>query len=165
MELTEWGQLGPNRIPACGALLGDDSHARRLAEDLCGRLEIREGYDGIEIAATSFVGWVDVGPLRIAIRPKLPAMPLARLLRYAYRLRDVSAIEETGSPTTTRNGLHDLLIELLAKEVGEELLHRGLARRHVPLFAKLESPRGRILINEMIRAGGVHGAKLAMYAL
>jgi 5-methylcytosine-specific restriction enzyme subunit McrC len=159
VELTEWGQLGPKQDPRLrGRSLGEDSHARRLAEDLRGRLEIREGYDGIEIAATSFVGRVDVGPLRIAIRPKLPAMPLARLLRYAYRLRDVSAIEETGSPTT-RNGLHDLLIELLAKEV-EELLHRGLARRYVPLFAKLESPRGRLLINEVIRRGGVREAKL-----
>ena len=85
-------------------------------------------------------------------------MPLARLLRYAYGLRDVSTIEETESPTT-RHGLHDLLIELLAKEV-EELLHRGLARRYVPLFEKLESPRGQILINEVIRRGGVQEAKL-----
>src|ERR1017187_6074316 len=105
VELTEWEQLGPKQDPRLrGCSLGDDSHARRLAEELRGRLDIREGYDGIEIAATSFVGRVDVGPFRIAIRPKLPAMPLARLLRYAYGLRDVSTIEETGSPTT-RHGL------------------------------------------------------------
>ena len=68
-------------------------------------------------------------------------MPLARLLSYAYGLRDVTVIEETRVPTT-RHGLHDLLIALLAAEV-EELLHRGLARRYVPLSEKLESPRGR----------------------
>ena len=159
VELSEWGQLDPKLDPRLrGRSLGDDSHARRLAEDLHGRLEIREAHDGIEIIATSFVGRVDVGPLRIAIRPKLPAMPLARLLRYAYGLRDVSAIGKTGSPTT-RNGLHDLLIELLAKEV-EELLHRGLARRYVPSSAKLESPRGKILINEVIRRAGIREANL-----
>jgi 5-methylcytosine-specific restriction enzyme subunit McrC len=101
---------------------------------------------------------VDVGPLRIAIGPKLPAMPLARLLRYAYRLRYIAAIEKTFSPTT-RHGLHDLLIELLAVEV-EELLHRGLTRHYVPLSENLESPRGRILIEDVIRQGGVREARL-----
>ena len=123
-----------------------------------GRLDIREGYDGLEITSTSFVGRVDVGPLRIAIMPKLPAMPLARLLRYAYGLRDITVIEETRAPTT-RYGLHDLLIALLAAEV-EELLHRGLARRYVPLSEKLESPRGRVLIEQVIRQGGVREARL-----
>jgi 5-methylcytosine-specific restriction enzyme subunit McrC len=122
------------------------------------RVDIREGYDGLEIASTSFVGRVDVGPLRIAIGPKLPAMPLARLLRYAYGLRDVTAVEETRSPAT-RRGLHDLLVALLAAEVAE-LLHRGLARQYIPISDKLESPRGRLLLDQVIREGGVREARL-----
>src|SRR5450756_1116812 len=85
VELTEWDQVGPakdSRLKGCS--LAGDPQSRRLAESLRGRLDIREGYDGLEITSTSFVGRVDVGPLRIAIGPKLPAMPLARLLRYAY---------------------------------------------------------------------------------
>ena len=159
VELTEWDQLGPaqdQRLKGC--FLGDNPQVRRLTEALRPRLDIREGYDGLEVTSTSFVGRVDVGPLRIAVRPKLRTMPLARLLRYAYGLRDVTTIEETGSPTT-RYGLHDLLIALLAAEV-EELLHRGLARRYVSLSEKLESPRGRIQITELIRQGGVREAKL-----
>lgn len=159
VELTEWDQVGPaqdQRLKGCS--LAGHVHFRRLIEMLRGRLDIREGYDGLEITSTSFVGRVDVGPLRIAIGPKLPAMPLARLLRYAYGLRDVSAIEQTQSPTT-RHGLHDLLIALLAAEV-EELLHRGLARRYTPLSEKLESPRGHILIDQLIRQGGVREARL-----
>jgi 5-methylcytosine-specific restriction enzyme subunit McrC len=159
VELTEWDQVGPAQDQRLrGHSLGDNMQARRLADALRGRVDIRERYDGIEIASTSYVGRVDVGPLRISIEPKLPTMPLARLLRYAYGLRDVTTIEETGSPTT-RHGLHDLLIALLAAEV-EELLHRGLARRYIPLSESLESPRGRILINEVIRQGGVREAKL-----
>jgi 5-methylcytosine-specific restriction enzyme subunit McrC len=159
VELTEWEKVGPaqdSRLTGCS--LAGDMQSRRLAEALRGRLDIREGYEGLEITSTSFVGRVDVGPLRIAIGPKLPAMPLARLLRYAYGLRDVSAIEETLSPTT-HHGLHDLLIALLAAEVGE-LLRRGLARRYVPLSENLESPRGRILIDQVIRQGGVREARL-----
>ena len=96
--------------------------------------------------------------MRIAITPKLPAMPLARLLRYAYGLRDIAVVEETRAPTT-RYGLHDLLIALLAAEV-EELLHRGLVRRYVPLSEKLESPRGSLLIDQVIRQGGLREARL-----
>jgi 5-methylcytosine-specific restriction enzyme subunit McrC len=159
VELTEWDQVGPAQdLRLKGCSLADDVQSRRLAETLRGRLDIREGYEGLEITSTSFVGRVDVGPLRIAITPKLPAMPLAILLRYAYGLRDVAVIEETRAPAT-RHGLHDLLIALLAAEV-EELLYRGLARRYVPLSEKLESPRGRVLIDQVIRQGGIREARL-----
>ena len=114
IELTEWDQVGPAQDSRLrGRSLAGDMQSRRLAESLRGRLDIREAYEGLEITSTSFVGRVDVGPLRIAVGPKLPAMPLARLLRYAYGLRDVTAVEETRSPTT-RHGLHDLLIALLS---------------------------------------------------
>ena len=145
VELTEWDQVGPSqdtRLKGCS--LAGDPQSRRLVETLRGQLDIREGYEGLEITSTSFVGRVDIGPLRIAITPKLPAMPLAPLLSYAYGLRDLAVMEETHAPTA-RYGLHDLLIALLAAEV-EELLHRGLARRYVPLSEKLESPRGRLLM-------------------
>jgi 5-methylcytosine-specific restriction enzyme subunit McrC len=159
VELTEWDQVGPEKDSRLrGLSLAGDMHLRRLAEKLRGRLDIREGYEGLEISSTSFVGRVDLGPLRIAIGPKLPAMPLAQLLRYAYGLRDVTAIEETRSPTI-RHGLHDLLIALLVAEV-EELLHSGLVRRYIPLAERLESPRGRILIDQVIRQGGVREARL-----
>ena len=154
VELTEWDRLDPTKERLLrGLSLAGDPQSRRLAEKLRGRLDIRDGYDGLEIESSSFVGRVDVGPLRVAIRPKLPAMPLARLLRYAYGLRDLAVINETHG-ATTRLVLHDLLIALLASEV-EELLHRGLVRRYVPLSEALESPRGRLLVDEVIRHGGV----------
>jgi 5-methylcytosine-specific restriction enzyme subunit McrC len=159
IELLEWDQVGPDQDPLLkGISLVNDVPARRVAEALRGRVDIREGYHGLEINSTSFVGRVDVGPVRIVIRPKLPAMPLTRLLRYAYGLRDVMTVEETSTPTT-RHGLHDLLIAMLAAEV-EELLHRGLARHYVPLQEKVESPRGRILVGELVRQGGIREGQL-----
>ena len=85
-------------------------------------------------------------------------MPLARLVRYAYGLRDIATIEETRAPTA-RYGLHDLLIAMLAAEV-EELVHRGLARRYTSLSERLESPRGRILVGQLIHQGGIVEARL-----
>jgi len=159
VELTEWDHIGPEQFPVLAQQsLAEDVLSRPLVDVLRNRLDIRRSYHGLEITSTSFVGRVDVGRLRIGIRPKLPAMPLAQLLRYAYGLRDLATIEETRAPTT-RLGLHDLLIAMLANEV-EELLHRGPARRYVPLTDNTDSPRGRILINQVVRNGGVTEARL-----
>lgn len=151
----------PADIPQLqGTSLRHSTAAQRLAEALRrnGSIDIREGYQGLEIASTSFVGRVDVGPVRIAIEPKLPAMPLAILLGYAYRLRDLSLFGRARTPTI-RYGLHDLLIEMLADEV-QELVSRGLARRYISLSEKLESPRGRILTGVLARQGGITEARL-----
>jgi len=159
VQLTEWDEVGPEQYPALAEqTLVENVSSQPLVDALRNRLDIRRSYHGLEITSTSYVGRVDVGRLRIAVLPKLPAMPLARLLRYAYGLRDLETIEETRAPTT-RHGLHDLLIAMLANEV-EELLHRGPARRYVPLTDNTDSPRGRILINQVVRNGGVTEARL-----
>jgi len=160
VELTEWAQIGPEQFPALAEQsLVENVLSQPLAEALRNRLDIRRSYHGLEITSKSFVGRVDIGRLRIGILPKLPAMPLARLLHYAYALRDLGTIEEKTRAPTTRHGLHDLLIAMLANEV-EELLHRGPARRYVPLMDNTDSPRGRILINQVVRNGGVREARL-----
>src|SRR5262249_38733951 len=108
----------------------------------------------IEIETTSFVGRLDIGPLRLLIRPKIADLPLARLLRYAYGLRDLSTYDAVRSPLA-KGGFQDLLISMLADEI-EELLARGLSRRYVGECASLMSPRGRLMVNEIARRGGVH---------
>lgn len=159
VELAEWDRARLGEEPLLkGISLAGNPSAQRLAEMLRERVDIREGYQGLDIATTSYVGRIDVGPLRIEIRPKLPSMPLARLLRYAYGLRDVTTLEETQAPTA-HHGLHDLLMAMLAAEV-EELLFSGLARRYAPISERLDSPRGRLLVAEMVRRGGITEARL-----
>ncbi|QQX83744.1 hypothetical protein JJQ59_15180 [Cupriavidus necator] len=154
IQLAEWDQTDPSRDPRLkGMSLRADPGWRRLADSLRGRIDIRERYDGISIETSSFVGRIDLGPLRIVVRPKLPTLPLTQLLRYAYGLRDLTSRDETRSPTD-EHGIHDLLIAMLAGEV-EELLHRGLSRHYIPRDGKLDSPRGQILIDQIICRGGV----------
>lgn len=160
VSMTEWSSVNAAVHPGLkNVFLGRNSHLRALIDSLRERVDIRQGYDGLEISSTSFVGHIDVGPLRISITPKLPSLPLAVLLRYAYGLRDLARVDETFGPTE-RHGLQDLLITLLAAEV-EEQLHRGLPRLYVPLEQKLESPRGRLLINQIIRDGGIREPRIA----
>jgi 5-methylcytosine-specific restriction enzyme subunit McrC len=159
IELSEWDQVGPNGDPRLkGYSFAENPAARQLAETLRGRVDVREVYDGLEITTTSYVGRMDLGSLRVTVRPKLPAMPLTCLLRYAYGLRDVTTVTETQT-STTHQGLHDLLILLLADEI-EELLFRGLPRHYVPRSESLESPRGRLIVGEVARRGGMLEARL-----
>jgi 5-methylcytosine-specific restriction enzyme subunit McrC len=159
IELPEWSQgVFDVATPLDGWSLANDTAARAIAESVKDKLNIRLGLTGLEIETTSFVGRVVVGPLTITIRPKLSAVPLARLLRYAYELRDIETFDDAPSPTATL-GFHDLLVELLAAEV-EELIYRGLASIYVHFADRLESPRGRIDIREIIRSGGVKEASL-----
>jgi 5-methylcytosine-specific restriction enzyme subunit McrC len=159
VELAEWQQVRPEQdVRLRGISFTHDASAQRIVEALRSRVDIREGYHGLEIGTTSYVGRVDVGPLRIAIRPKLPTMPLGVLLRYAYGLRDIETVHETEVPTNWY-GFHDLLIALLVAEI-EELVHRGLARRYITEVERLGSPRGRILVKEIARNGGVVEARL-----
>jgi 5-methylcytosine-specific restriction enzyme subunit McrC len=159
VELTEWQRIGPEQNAQLrGTFFAHDSVAQRLVRLLCDRVDIREGYQGLEISSTSYVGRVEIGSLRISIQPKLAAMPLATLLRYAYGLRDIAVLPETQGPLK-RQAFHELLIALLIAEV-EELIHRGLARHYVPLAQPLESPRGQILVTQLARQGGLREARL-----
>ena len=159
LTLAEWERTIIDTSASCdGWSLPADQAAQSLAASLKNKLELRPTLKGLEIATTSFVGRVVVGPVTITIRPKINSLPLARLLRYAYGLRDIEIFDE--APTaTTQYGFQELLIQLLVAEV-EELVQRGLARIYVPFARSLEQPRGRLNISEIVRRGGVREARL-----
>src|SRR5690349_24624424 len=91
LDLTEWERIGPGDREGRLRCLSFDGTpaARALAADLRPFVDVRELRDGLSVAARSHVGQIDIGPLRITIRPKLPEFPLSVLLRYAYGLRDL----------------------------------------------------------------------------
>lgn len=159
VSLGEWDRAGPDKVPGLAKIrLSGEPKLRKAALALRSKIDLQEGLNGLQIVTSSFVGRLDLGPLRISINPKLPGLPLGKLVRYAYGLRDLTTFEESSAPTS-HLGLHDLLISLLASEV-EELARRGLARLYIPKTSNLERPRGRILVNELARQGGVTQARL-----
>ena len=158
VSLTEWDSV---RLDYDAKLNGGITREQALSipvEALKGKVKIRPRLDGLEIETSSFVGRVDLGPLRLVIRPKIHKLPLTTLLRYAYSLRELSILDESETQTA-EYALQDLLVSLLVAEV-EELVHRGLTRAYVPLATDLESLRGRIDFNALGRAGGVRKAQL-----
>jgi 5-methylcytosine-specific restriction enzyme subunit McrC len=159
IQLNEWACVtSKERRELAETTLAHNIRAQQVAEQLRGRLTIRNGFQGLEIESTSFVGHVDVGPLRISIQPKLPGVPLTRLFRYAYGLNDMAMIDQTEIPLA-QLGLEDLLILMLVREA--ELLSLGrLARQYIAKRELLASPRGSILVSEIARRGGITEAAL-----
>ena len=158
VTVAEWGWTGPELEPGLrGRTL--DATAAEQAKALNGKVRIRPGFCGLEIEAMSHVGHVAVGPLRLTIRPKLPSLPLTRLLRYAYGLRDLGPPLQPVPAPMAAPGLQDILVALLAAEA-EELLHGGLARQYVRRNEWLDSPRGRLLTSTLARKGGIMEARL-----
>jgi 5-methylcytosine-specific restriction enzyme subunit McrC len=159
IDLAEWESFGPTRDPRLRAVsFRGDRVSQALIERLSDRLQIREGFEGVEITSTSYVGQVEVGCLRISVRPKLAALPLTELFRYAYGLRNLELTDVTCSPVV-RHGLKDLIIEMLCNEV-LQLIKTGLSRRYIALKGNLESPRGRFAIERIAKAGGMLRAEL-----
>jgi len=152
VTLSEWEGLSPDLgTPLAGVFLPDDAATRQEAGYLSksGILEIVELRGGILVRASSYVGRVNLGNLRITIHPKIAGTPLLQLLRYAYGLRNLKLFSYTtyGAETDT---FQDLLINQLAAEA-REVLSRGLHRKYMEINGELASPRGRIDLQAIAR--------------
>jgi 5-methylcytosine-specific restriction enzyme subunit McrC len=160
-ELSEWRSwpaLGEqHRAPVH---LEDDPRVLALAERLTasGMLEVRDLRQGLVLRATSYVGSLRLGSLRITVRPKLEGAPLLALLRYAYGLRELTLFRDGDARASAVPFLELLIHQLLAE--AEELLHRGLHRSYVRREEELSSPRGKIDLGWWMRNGGSGQARL-----
>lgn len=150
--LQEWETKGPLDIEYLqGFAFHDDPDSQRLAQQLTAsrRVEIVELAQGLQVSTNSYVGAVQLGPLRLIIKPKIAPSTLLNLIRYAYRLRNLDLYDLTEQSVGDRT-FQDLLIYQFASEISE-LLARGLHRSYLRRFEHLESPRGRIDFQQMAR--------------
>lgn len=159
IRLSEWQTVGPSDYPrlADPALLNDPL-LRADAERLRPHVDARPGFGGLYITATSWVGNVRLGPLVLAIEPKLPALPLARLLSYAYGWDDLRIEQETELLAST-SGVQDVLALLFAQSL-EQWRRHGPPERYAERDHRLANPRGRIVVSEIVRRGGLCEASL-----
>src|SRR5438552_11965789 len=100
IDLIEWQHVaaGEPGTQLSGVFLENDAGIRNVARALStsGILNISELRKGLSIETSSYVGRITLGDIQITIHPKITGMPLLRLLRYAYNLRNLSLFAETG---------------------------------------------------------------------
>jgi len=145
LHLNEWERILPAPGSTTrGVFLNQDSRTCELIEDLRrdDALDIQELRSGISVRATSYVGRVRVGDILVVIEPKIRRLPLMKLLRYAYGLRDLRLLNYAGTAVESES-FQDLLILQLLTEV-RELIARGLHRQYVSQSERLAVPRGRL---------------------
>ena len=74
------------------------------------------------------VGKIKIGDIQLNIYPKIDGMPLYRLLKYAYGLRDLKMFDEAIYDIDSFP-FYDLLIYQLYYEI-LELVYRGLNKQY-----------------------------------
>lgn len=162
IDLKEWEGISAKEPDThlAGVFLEEDAEIKNVARALSnsGKLEISELREGLSLKASSYVGRITLGNIQITIHPKITGMPLLRLLRYAYDLRNLDLFAET-EYSSEHLAFQDVLITQLVAEVSE-LLARGLQRKYVRTDNALASPRGRIDIQRIANQGGMIQATL-----
>lgn len=160
ISLKEWDEILPQKGNILFHRFIEDEAARSTIKVLNdnGIVNILELKDGLKITSNSYVGKIKIGDIQLNIRPKIDGMPLYRLLKYAYGLRDLNIFDEAIHDIDAFP-FYDLLIYQLYSEI-EELAHRGLNKRYEKLENNLETPRGRIDINKLATRHAVVDATL-----
>lgn len=150
LVLTEWQSAHPSTCPGLAELRLSTSEAVQAnALRQARQLDLIELREGLSIRTRSWVGHLELGALRLTIRPKLDKMLLLPLLRYVWGLRQLHLLPLTDTDTDL-DAFEDLLLTQLLAET-QELLTRGLHRTWSPRQEPLSAPRGKILVERVAR--------------
>ena len=150
IDISEWEDVFPQKGNLLYQRFIDDESSKQTIDILNekGILKIIELKDGLKISSNSYVGKIKIGELKINVHPKIEGMPLYKLLKYTYSLRDLKIFDEA-IYNIDSFPFYDLLIYQLYSEI-EDLVYRGLNKNYKRKEEDLGSPRGRININKLL---------------
>lgn len=142
LELGEWDVRDPSTDPVLAGLDLDEPGVGDLASRLAGwgALHVIEERRGLRVQSRQHVGVVQLGALRIRIRPKVPLVTLWRLMVYGLGLDALPPLPPVDIGLT--GNVPELLVEMLRLEA-ERLWQRGLSRGYRDRDDWLGAPRGR----------------------
>jgi len=149
LNLAEWETADPATHPVLSDRSLTTIQQRTAAERWRFAMRIEETRSGLRIRAKQHVGVVQLGDLRICIRPKLPVATLWPLLAYGLGL---DAVPERPPVDFAWTGdMPELLAAMLLAEA-QGLQRGGLAHGYTPQEEWLETPRGRIDMGVLARS-------------
>lgn len=123
IDIREWEQLLPVKGSPLFQRYIEDEDSRYTIKVLNekGIVNILELKDGLQITPNSYVGKIKIGDIELNIHSKIEGMPLYKLLKYAYGLRDLNIFDEAVHAIESSQ-FYGLLIYQLYAEVEELLL-------------------------------------------
>ncbi|MDV4152117.1 restriction endonuclease [Clostridium sp. AL.422] len=121
-------------------------------------IDIKELKDGILINTNSYVGKIGLGNIEINIKPKIEGLPLYKLLKFTYGLKDLKLLNDTTHSLDKLN-FFDLIIYELILETSILFKHE-IKRNYINKEEDLSNIRGRININRIAKEAGVIKEKL-----
>ncbi len=147
IDIREWEDVFPQKGNLLYKRFIEDETSKQTIDILNakGILNILELKDGLRITSNSYVGKIRIGDLQINIHPKIEGMPLYKLLKYAYGLRDLKIFDEAIHDIAAFP-FYDLLIYQLYAEV-EDLVYRGLNKNYKRMEEDLGTPSVSLLQN------------------
>jgi 5-methylcytosine-specific restriction enzyme subunit McrC len=160
LRLTEWqrAEAGPDH-PELRGLFLDDPAIQRVLQNrpLDDHLLVSECRHGLVIEARQHVGVLQLGPLRICIRPKMAVRSLWPAVTYALGLDDLVRHEPV--ELDLLGDFADLLAMALVAE-SERLWRRGIQRGYRETSEWRAHPRGRPDVVALARSGPLTRAAL-----
>ncbi len=157
LDLVEWQTAGADQHPVLVGRTLDDPAVMRTASRLRHALRIADGRNGLLIEVNQHVGVLQLGDLRVRIRPKIPTETLWGLVAYGLGLDELPRHPPTDFALD--GSLPDLLAAMLVLEA-TRLWRDGLQRGYVTREEWLASPRGRPDLVALARNGPLTRAEL-----
>ena len=154
ITLKEWES---QFLPECELTTSASRDSAKLLKEK-GIIEIIELKDGLQITTNSYIGKITIDNLQINVLPKLNGIPLYRLIRYAYGLRDLKLFDSAIHGVSDLS-FFDLLIYELYIET-EDLIRCGVLKDYIKKEENLSAPRGKIDIVKLSKQGGIIVDKL-----
>jgi len=112
-------------------------------------VKINEFKTYVEIETFAYVGRLQVGNLEITINPKIDNLPFLQLIDYTFDLNIIQHFPETHQSLGAA-GFIELLLFGLSIEI-ERIIKRGLFKQYISINENMNSIKGRIDFNRLIK--------------
>lgn len=128
------------------------SEALALQKRFGSFLEVQFAWEaGWKLTARQYVGTIELGDLRIIIKPKTPTDNLFYMLTYAYELPE---FREESSKVAESENLFEFVVDIFASQV-EQLVSQGLLRSYVTCEEDAPCMRGRLQMAQQVQRDAV----------
>ena len=160
IKLEEWTEYTPDKFPELKNLkINEDLILKKQIKELnrSKRVVVLELKDGLYIKTRQYIGFLQLGDIKLIIQPKIDKFDLMRLVVYVFNLQKINL--QNTDYNFDKMGFIDLLIIQLEKQI-RKLRRKGILKNYELREENLSTIRGKIDIKNIVHQGGIRSAKI-----